>query len=282
VVYSYSGIAKGVDSITFPRASSSYSRLRILLIGGTAETARTAQLLADAGFKVLVSTATDIDLSLTESEDIVRRCGRLDSDGLRLLVSSEQVEAIVDVSHPYAYEISKNVAAAAKSLEIPYFCYTRPSGIAVDEDVIWAEDHHQAAEAACSFGKPVLLTIGSKNVAQYAKEAVSKGLTLVARVLDHPLSIDACKNDGILEEFIIAARGPFSTADNLSLINKFKIGVIVTKDGGTEGGMREKLEAARLTGAKVIVVSRPAKATENSFTSIEGLVQSLARVLGHL
>jgi precorrin-6A/cobalt-precorrin-6A reductase len=238
-------------------------------------------MLADAGFKVLVSTATDIELNLAESENIIRRSGRLNSDDLRLFASRERIAAIVDVSHPYAYEISRNVAAAAKSLGIPYFCYTRPSGIAVDEDVIWTEDHAHAAEKAFSFGKPVLLTVGSKNVTPYADEAVSKGLTLVARVLDHPTSIDACKRAGIPEERIIAGRGPFSTADNLSLINKFKIGVIVTKDSGTEGGMREKLEAAKLTGAKVVVVSRPVKATENAFTSIEELVQSLARVLGH-
>ena len=78
----------------------------------------------------------------------------------------------------------------------------------------FAADHGEAARLAFADGHPVLLTTGSRNLAPYAAEARRTGVPMAARVLDAPESLAACAAAGIPAERIIAARGPFSTAEN--------------------------------------------------------------------
>ena len=125
------------------------------------------------------------------------------------------------------------------------------------EDIHFAADHAEAAEMAFAFGRPVLLTTGSRNLAPYAEAARRTGLPYAARVLDTRESREACRAAGIPEDRIIAGRGPFSLEENLAAIRRFGIGVIVTKESGRIGGVDAKLAAARLTHCEVIVIRRP-------------------------
>ncbi len=74
----------------------------ILLIGGTSETAPLAEALAAAGFKVLVSTATEVPLNVGDHPNIFSRSGKLDGPDMAQLAKKRGVQAIVDASHPYA------------------------------------------------------------------------------------------------------------------------------------------------------------------------------------
>jgi precorrin-6A/cobalt-precorrin-6A reductase len=140
-----------------------------------------------------------------------------------------------------------------------------------------AADHAEAARMVCEAGRPVLLTIGSKNVRPYAEAAQRAGVTLVARVLSHADSIQTCRDAGIADEHIITGRGPFSVEENRRLIRQFGIGVLVTKDSGEAGGVLEKLEAARLEGCRVIVVGRPTQPMDNVFDNIADVVRELLK-----
>ena len=95
---------------------------------------------------------------------------------------------------------------------------------------------------------------------------------LVVRVLPEKASIEACRAAGIGDEFIIAERGPFSVEDNMSVIERYSIGVLVMKDSGPSGGTPEKLAAARIEGCLVVVVGRPEKTTQNSFEELSDLI----------
>lgn len=123
--------------------------------------------------------------------------------------------------------------------------------------VRFTADHAEAAEIAFTFGRPVLLTTGSRNLASYVNAAHRTGIPLTVRVLDAPESMDACREAGIPEDRIIAGRGPFSVEENLAAIRRFGIGVIVTKDSGRVGGVEAKLAAAYQTNCRVIVIRRP-------------------------
>ena len=69
-----------------------------------------------------------------------------------------------------------------------------------------------------------------------------------------------CRAAGLPEDHILAARGPFSLADNLETMERYAIRSLVTKDGGAAGGFPEKLEAARRLGVQVLLIRRPAEA----------------------
>ncbi|MDD2673235.1 MAG: precorrin-6A/cobalt-precorrin-6A reductase, partial [Syntrophales bacterium] len=68
---------------------------KLLLLGGTSETAPLALALAEAGFRLLVSTATEFRLDLPEHAHIERRSGPLDEKGMTALVRKKSISAIV-------------------------------------------------------------------------------------------------------------------------------------------------------------------------------------------
>jgi|GEM_PF-48504 len=233
----------------------------ILLIGGTGETASLAGGLAEAGYEVLVSTATDIPLAIGNHCRISRRSGRLDEEGLVAVGRDKGIRAIVDAAHPYAAQIHDHAQSAARRLGIPCLVFQRPAADTGRENVRFAADHAEAAEMAFRFGLPVLLTTGSRNLAPYAEAAQRLGIPCVVRVLDARESLEASRAAGIPEERIITGRGPFSLEENLAVIRRFGIGVIVTKESGRVGGVEAKLAAARQAHCEVIIIRRPKRPT---------------------
>lgn len=254
----------------------------ILLLGGTSETAPIASSLAGRGFRVLVSTATDIPLHVGHNERISKRSGPLEEEGLLRILREEPIRAVVDATHPYAALITGRAREAAQKTGVPFFRFSRPGAMDSNERVHVTPDHHAAAKVAFGFGRPVLLTIGSKNLTPYAKKARSTGIPLVVRVLPTKEAAEACQKAGIPPDHIIAAKGPFSLGDNLDVIRKRGTGVLVTKDSGIAGGVPQKVEAARLTGCDIVVVARPAHKETGCevFSDIPQLTEAVFLALG--
>lgn len=247
----------------------------ILLLGGTSETAVLATALADAGWPVLVSLATDVSLTIGQHPLVRRRSGRLDAEGLLRLIRSEQVRVLLDAAHPYACALHAAAQEAAARATVPYLRWER-AGSVLDRDVLVVRNHEEAAQVACAWGRGVLLTTGSRNLAPYVREARRTGVKLVARVLPHDESARACAEAGLPSECVIMARGPFSVEANRATIKQHDLGVVVTKDSGAAGGVPEKLEAARLEGCKVIVVGRPCAPERQDDSTFQDLDQLLA------
>ncbi len=250
----------------------------ILVLGGTSETAGVAEALARAGRRVLVSTATNVPLDVGRHPNIARRCGRLDSAGIAALISADNVCALVDVSHPYSIELRTTARAVAQKAGIPYVTFVRPEACRAEEGIVLAADHHEAARLACEPGRPILLTIGSRNVAVYARHAAGCNIPLAARVLPCEESIAACLAAGLPRERIITGRGPFSVQENREHIRKFNIGVIVSKDSGVPGGFPAKQQAARMESCVLVVVRRIHQAAEDSFDNPDDMVRRILEI----
>lgn len=251
----------------------------ILLLGGTSETGPIAERIASLGLGVLVSTATDVPLDTGSGGRIRRRCGRLSAEGLARLVEAEGARAVVDATHPFAVEASRNAARAAELAGAPCLVFSRPAAGYGYEKLVTAEGHEEAARVAFSFGVTVLAATGSKDIAVYAARARQAGSRLVARVLNHPASIEACRAAGLSDEEIIAGRGPFSAEQNIEHIERAGAGVIVTKDSGAAGGVGEKIEAARRAGVRVVMVKRPRREGGRVCETIDDLIAALREVL---
>jgi precorrin-6A/cobalt-precorrin-6A reductase len=252
----------------------------ILLIGGTSETAPLASGLAEAGYEVLVSTATDSPLDIGCHRRISRRTGRLDGEGMAVLGKEKGVRAIVDAAHPYAAAVHGAAEDAARRLEIPCLLFRRPEAPIPEDPVLFAGSHAGAAEMAFADGRPVLLTTGSQNLAPYADAARRTGIPLAVRVLDAPESLAACRAAAIPEERIIAGRGPFSLEENLAAIRRFGIGVMVTKESGLAGGFDAKLAAAAQENCRLIILRRPERAASGlTFDDPARLIAALTALL---
>jgi precorrin-6A/cobalt-precorrin-6A reductase len=268
----------------------------ILLFGGTSETAPLATGIAGAGCAVLVTTATAVPLNTGNHPLITRRTGRLDETQMVELIGEKGVTAIVDAAHPYAVAVHETIGRVAARLALPCFVFRRPAELETERkeitpgsendagdagrgyEIVFAENHEEAAALAFTKGRPVLLTTGSRNLPPYAAAARKSGISLAVRVLDAEESLASCSEAGIPAEMIIAGRGPFSVEDNLAAIKRFKIGTIVTKESGKAGGLDEKITAARLAQCRLIVIKRPpASPSDLVFDNFSALTAAVKR-----
>lgn len=229
----------------------------ILLMGGTSESATIAQAIADAGLSVLVSMATDVPLTLPSCRNIETRRGRLSLEQLIDLIGERGITALVDAAHPYALEAHKTARAAAQHASIPYIHWLRPeSDLSSFANLRFAANHDEAARLAVGLRRPILLTIGSRNLSPYVCAARAANVAMYARVLPCSESVEACHVAGLRVSEVVAARGPFTVEDTLLLLRSLQIGTLVTKESGEAGGVPEKLEAATRAECNVVVVQR--------------------------
>ena len=115
-------------------------------------------------------------------------------------------------------------------------------------------DMARAAEWLKETEGNILLTTGSRDLAAFSGIDRER---MYVRVLPAERSLAACREQGHTGRHVIAMQGPFSEEINLALLREFSCRILVTKDGGSQGGFEEKRRAAARAGAVFAVVERP-------------------------
>ena len=242
--------------------------MKIVIFGGTTEGRELSRLLADRGAEIVVSVATEYgreEQGICNGVTVV--VGRKDRSEMGALLRGATLCA--DATHPYAVEASKNIRAACGDTRTPYRRLLREAS-ASDADAVFPDASGAAAYLANTTGN-ILLTTGAKELRRYANLDPSR---LYLRILPAHDGLSACESLGIPRRNIIAMQGPFSRELNEALIHQYKIAYLVTKDGGKIGGFPEKAEAARNTGAKLILIRRPDE-SGGSFAEIAAYCEEL-------
>lgn len=225
--------------------------MSIMIFSGTTEGRALSCRLAERGADVTVCVATDYGAEEQGAhEGVTVLTGRKTAGEMTVLLRGFAL--CVDATHPYSVEASSNIRAACAAAGVPYRRLLRGESEAVG--AVTVADATQAAAYLAKTEGNVLLAIGTKELSAFA--ALSPG-RLYPRVLPSREGIAACEAAGIPHRNIIAMQGPFSRELNAALIQQYRVAYVVTKDGGAAGGFPEKAEAARETGAELIVLRRP-------------------------
>jgi precorrin-6x reductase len=247
----------------------------VLLLCGTQETNTFVEIIRNSGFNSIVSTATDTFLPFTTDSTTKRVIGRLDHKGFLDLIHEHNICAIVNACHPFAASLRFTVNEAARECKVPCFNYVREdSSVQSSANCIFAESHDEAAAIAFSFNKPVLLTTGSNNLIQYVSQARKQNIAIIARVLPKIESLTACTTAGLTDNEIIAARGPFTFSENVATLQRYNIGVLITKSSGKESGFDEKLLAAEQCNCKTVIINRPTLENCTDATNTIGMLSN--------
>ena len=99
---------------------------KILILGGTADAKRLAEMLAARGeFDVMLSLAGRT-ANPAEQPVPVRIGGFGGAEGLAEYLRTEKTDLLIDATHPFAAQISRNAAAAAKAAGVPILALRRP------------------------------------------------------------------------------------------------------------------------------------------------------------
>ncbi|WP_276199891.1 cobalt-precorrin-6A reductase [Chelatococcus sp. XZ-Ab1] len=221
--------------------------MRILLLGGTSEATTLARLVAeDTRFEPVLSLAGRT--SAPAAAPVATRIGGFGGmDGLAHFLARERIAAVVDATHPFAARMSANAAAACGMAGVPLLALTRPSWQHRPDDN-WIEVADMAGAAAALGTTParVFLTIGRQELSVFAAAPQHH---YVVR------SIEPAK--GLLASAtLIRARGPFAVEDEVALMRREAIDVVVSKNAGGRA-TEAKIIAARKLGLPVVMVRRP-------------------------
>ena len=242
----------------------------LLILGGTADArAIAARLAADTSLRVTTSLAGRTKNPMTISGD-VRTGGFGGADGLAQWIAQNQVDLLIDATHPFAARISANAREAAGRAAIPLLVFERPAWTRIAGDD-WT-DAATAAEAASMLGpdpKRVFLAVGRQEVEPF--DAFRQHAYVVRSV--EPIA------DGLLPGATrVLDRGPFDEAAERRLLEDHRIDVVVAKNSGGDATYG-KIAAARALGLPVVMVRRPAPSLPGAFRDIEALVEAAHRAL---
>lgn len=221
--------------------------------------------------KLVVTTATEYGGKLLENiEDIKVFCKRLDLEGMNKFIEENSINKIIDLSHPYAEEVSRNAIECSRVKEIDYIRFERENLVSED-GVIEFSDLEFMIKYLESLEGNILVTLGSNNLHKF--ENIKNKSNIYFRILPKWEMIKKAEDLGVLPKNIIAMQGPFSKELNVAMMRQLNIKYIVSKKGGNTGGEREKIESAKDIGAISIMLSRPNVEYPVVFSHIEKLIK---------
>ncbi len=240
---------------------------KILIFSGTSEGRQLARQLADHGKSVTVCVATEYGQEVMaqdeESPWIRVQTGRLDAVQMEEMLREENWDVIVDATHPFALEVSENIAKACAGQKKELLRLLREEETGAEEDkeanVTYVDSAAQAAACLNQSRGNIFLTTGSKELAEYV-QGIQDISRLYVRILPNGAEVEKCRKLGLKGKQIICMQGPFSTELNMAMIHETEASILVTKETSQAGGFAQKLQAASQTGIEALVIRRPREA----------------------
>ena len=241
---------------------------RILLLGGVGDALAIARRLAPQdiySLAGLVKVPADLPCQL-------RVGGYGGAEGLAAFMAAEGIDLLLDITHPYAAQISANAARAAELSGVPCWALRRPGWQAGGGDD-WREVADWAALSAAlePFQRP-LFTLGREPLAHL--QAIPLHQHWTVRCLDdYP---------GTPRARVIGARGPFNLADERALFAAGQFDVLISKNSGSSA-TEPKLQVARELGLPVLLLARPPlPPVDRQFSAVEEVWSALQALPGRL
>lgn len=235
----------------------------VIVVAGTQDARRIIEeLLNLKHLTVHATVATALGQEFLQSyRDLRIHSGRRDKGEITELIDRVAAAALIDASHPFAVEISRNAMAACAARGIPYLRYEREETLHNPRlsggNLIIAADFQEAAAKAALIPGNILLTVGSNHLEAFTAGIPDYRERLYVRVLPESRAIAKCESLGLTARQIIALKGPFSEALNREIYQYCQAAAVVTKDSGAAGGNPEKLAAAAQLNLPLIMVTRP-------------------------
>ena len=224
--------------------------MKVFIFGGTTEGRVMAEKLTGEGHDVTVSVATEVGAEELTGIPCRVLVGRKKASEMQ--ESIRGFDLVIDATHPYAAEASRNIREACSSAGVLLQRIQRDESDF--EDSIRAGSCSEAAELLMNTTGRILITTGSKELRVFG---ILDPHRLYPRVLPTHEALSICEEMKIPHRNIIAMQGPFSIEMNEAILRQFDISYLVTKDGGKEGGFEEKREAAHRNNVRLIVIERP-------------------------
>ena len=239
---------------------------RVLILGGTGDASELAVKASTLPVEVIVSLAGRTREPQNVYEN-TRIGGFGGVAGLTAYLCEQEIDLLIDATHPFAAQISFNAAAAAAELGLPRLMLIRPAWQPIPQDRWQEVDHVEgAADALTEQAKRVFLTVGRQQLGSFAHLDV----WFLMRLIDPPEG-----NAIVPKGLLLYDRGPFDLARERQLLTQYEIDTIVSKNSGGNATYA-KIIAARELGLKVVMVKRPMVPVGEQVQDAESAISWLA------
>lgn len=241
----------------------------IWLVGGTSTSREISASLKEAGRAHVVTVATEYGRKLYRDIEVV--VGRFDRSEMGEFIEKRGIDMVIDSTHPYAVEVSKNSIEACRKAGIPHIRFERR--MCDYGGGRRFKTYEETVEYLDGREGNVLVTTGSNNLAQFKGEELSR---YYFRILPVVASIEKAKEEGISPKNILGLQGPFTTEFNRAILQNYDIRYLITKESGAEGGEFEKVEACTLEKVELLIIERPEVKYERVIYEIDDLLEEVA------
>ncbi len=243
----------------------------IWLIGGTRESREVVEWWVQhpvQGGQLVVTVATAAAIARYPRHDRVTvLAGRLGPVEATALVETWSIQAIVDMSHPFATEISRGAIALAQSRALPYLRYERPDPPEENSARPWRDLQGRPGLVTLpqwadlltptylNGSERTLFTVGTRWLGDL--HPWHRHSALFARVLPRPEALEAAQAAGFPSDRLVALPPPVPPALEAALWEHWRMTQVVTKASGDPGGEVVKRAIAARLGIRLILISRP-------------------------
>jgi precorrin-6A/cobalt-precorrin-6A reductase len=180
----------------------------------------------------------------------------------------EAIGMVIDATHPFAAQMSRNAAQAADACGIPRVVFTRKAWRPLEGDHwISVADTAAAVSVLGETPRRVFLTVGRLSLPAFRNAPHHHYLV---RSIDQPDSTEVPP----LHRLVLA-RGPFDEASERELMQENGIDILVTKNSGG-AATDAKIQAARSLGLPVVVIDRPVLPPSEVVYTVEEVMAFIA------
>jgi len=246
---------------------------KIVILGGTTEARKLANLLVDTYGKTLcvVTSLAGRTANPRLPKSGIREGGFGGVDGLITYLRNVKPDLLIDATHPYAAEISAHAVEATHATDTPHIMLSRPPWQKEDNDRwVHVSDINEAVHEISRRSDACLVTTGINDIAEFTPIITTKLFVRLIEPPKKPLPIQEAK--------IIIGTPPYKKDDEIALYRLLGIDLMVSKNAGGDGTVA-KIQAARALGIEVIMIDRPAMPECLTVSSIEDAFKHTQKTL---
>jgi precorrin-6A/cobalt-precorrin-6A reductase len=237
--------------------------MRALILGGTGDANQLADACSRAKIDAIYSYAGRTQIPLGHALP-TRTGGFGGAQGLADFIRHERITHVIDATHPFAAEMSRNAVEASARTGAALIALERAPWSKMPGDK-WIEvaDIGAAVSALPDKRARVFLAIGRQHLAPFAAKPHHAYTLRFVDPPDAPLPLPDAE--------IIVSRGPFTLDGDRALMRTRGIEWLVARNSGGTGA-RAKIEAARELGLPVIMIGRPELPERPRVESVEAVL----------
>ena len=197
---------------------------KAIVFAGTTEGYALCEFLAENHVPVYACAATEYGGSLLKENEFLHvSAGRLKTEDMEELFRREAPEIVLDATHPYAAEVTKNIRTACENGSIRYQRVLRPEG-EKNREAIYVESTEKAAELLSGTEGNIFLTTGSKELSKFTVIPDYQE-RLFARVLSIPSVISPVQSLESRESISSVCRGHFPQRSTKPCFDSFSAAI---------------------------------------------------------